>query len=387
MQISNPLQFDQVGYKLTISMTNCDRRTFLRLMFGVAVSGLVGRSSLYGAFQQTEPFKMLVIGDSLIWGQGLLEKDKTYTHVASWLRNEVFTGRRTVDIKVKAHSGATIKLVPKEAESLKAANVDPAIEYKGEVNIGFPSMMQQVDKAASEYGPSGADLILMTAGITDITVEGVLDPFGKEAELKKEIETYCGGQMTELLGHIGKANPNATIVVLGYYPIISKKSRASRVFNGWLEARETASFLKPIFNNVLTRALFFSRIRKKVIKRSKVWLEDSNYHLRIAVETYNKAVGSPKAVFVPSTLTDENAVEAPNTKLFRMKKNGDTEDPLFAERTVDCAAILNDLNSKAKLKYRPSRCAMAAVGHPDPNGAAAYADAVKAALKLIFASK
>ncbi len=368
-------------------MTNIDRRTFLGLLSGAAIYGLAGPSNLLAALQQTGPLKLLVIGDSLIWGQGLLEKDKTYTHVTNWLRDDVFAGCRTVDLKVKAHSGATIKLDPKEAESLKAANVDDAIEYKGEVNIGFPSMTQQVDKAASEFGSAGADLILMTAGITDITVEGVLDPFGKEAELKKEIATYCGGQVTELLGHIGKANPNATIVVLGYYPIITKQSRASRVFNGWLESRETASFLKPMFNNALTRTLFFSRIRKKVIKRSKVWLEDSNYYLRQSVETHNRTIGSTKAIFVASPLAEDNAVEATNTKLFRMKKNGEIEDPLFSERTADCAAVLNDLNSKAKLKYRPSRCAMAAVGHPDPNGAAAYAEAVKAALKPLFAQK
>lgn len=368
-------------------MSAMHRRTFLGLLAGTAAVAVVGRPNLFALSTQSSPFRVLVLGDSLIWGQGLLEKDKTYTHIANWLRNDVFQGRRDVDLKVKAHSGATIKLDPKEAESLKSANIDPAIEYKGEVNIGFPSMTQQVERAGSEYGSSGADLILLTAGITDIAVEGVLDPFGKEAVLRKEIATYCGAQMAELLGHISKANPNATIVVLGYYPIISKQSRASRVFNGWLESRETASFLKPIFNNALTRTLFFSRIRKKVIKRSKVWLEDSNYHLRKAVESHNAVVASQKAVFVPSPLTDDDAVEAPNTKLFRMKKNGDIEDPLFAERTADCAAVLNDLNSKAKLKYRPSRCAMAAVGHPDPNGAAAYADAVKAALAPMFAAK
>lgn len=368
-------------------MSAIDRRTFIGLLTGAAAFCLAGRTGAFGVLEDPTPFKMLVIGDSLIWGQGLPEKDKTYNHIANWLRNDILGGIRIVDVKVKAHSGATIKLDPEEAESLMSAKIDPAIEYKGEVNIGFPSIWQQVYRASSEYGSAGADLILLTAGITDITVEGVLDPFGKEAELKDEIATYCGEQVSELLGHIGNSNPNATIIVIGYYPIISKQSRASRVFNGWLESRETASFLKPIYNNVITRTLFFSRIRRKVIRRSKVWFEDSNYHLQKAVETHNKAVGSSRAIFVASPLTEENAVEAPNTKLFRMKKNGDIEDPLFSERTSDCAAVINDLNSKAKLKYRPSRCAMAAVGHPDPNGAAAYAEAIKSALKPLFAQK
>lgn len=368
-------------------MPAIDRRTFLGLLSGTAAFGLAGRINFLASTLAEGPFKLLVIGDSLIWGQGLLEKDKTYAHVANWLRDDVFAGRRTVELKVKAHSGATINLDPKEAASLKAANVDSAIEYKGEVNVGFPSMSQQVERAASEYGPSGADLILLTAGITDITVEGVLDPFGKDAELRRITAETCGTRVTDLLSKVGAANPNAIIVVLGYFPIISKWSRVSRVFNGWLESRQTAGFLKPIFNNVVTRNLFFPRIRKKVIRRSQIWLEESDRHLRAAVATHNTKVGSPKAIFVASPLTIENAVEAPNTKLFRMKMNGDIEDPLFAERTADCAAVLNDLNSKAKLKYRPSRCAMAAVGHPDPNGAAAYADAVKAALRPIVESK
>ncbi len=365
-------------------MSAIDRRTFLGLLSGAAAFGLAGRSNLLAFSTQSSPFRMLVIGDSLIWGQGLLEKDKTYSHVANWLQNDVFKGKREVDVKVKAHSGATIEIDPKEAESLKAAKVDPAIEYKGEVNIGFPSMWQQIEKASSEYGSNGADLILLTAGITDITVEGVLDPFGKDAELRTITAETCGKRVSELLTHLGAANPNATIIVIGYYPIISKRSRASRVFNGWLESRNISSFLKPILNNKLTRPLFFSRIRKKVIRRSQIWLEESNKHLRNSVDAHNAKVGSMKAVFVTSPLTEENAVEAPNTKLFRMKPNGDIEDPLFADRTADCAAVLNDLNSKAKLKYRPSRCAMAAVGHPDANGAAAYAEAVKSALAPLF---
>ncbi len=83
------------------------------------------------------PFDFLVVGDSLIWGQGLEEKDKFYALTKNWLENEFFGGRRRVALKMKAHSGATIFLHDDEAAALKKTGRTENTFFDPEVAVGF----------------------------------------------------------------------------------------------------------------------------------------------------------------------------------------------------------------------------------------------------------
>src|SRR5262245_59563436 len=193
--------------------------------------------------QSARPFDLLVVGDSLIWGQGLPEKDKIFTHVANWLREGAFGRAQKVDVKVKAHSGSTLKFHPDEAEAYRKAGRDETFYYKPEVNVSFPSTWKQIEVAASEYkaeGKNGADLILLSGCITDITVSKVLDPKGNDEQLKQWAKKYCHDDMLELLEQAARLHPGAAIAVVGYFPMISPKSNGERLFNSWLEARGTS---------------------------------------------------------------------------------------------------------------------------------------------------
>jgi hypothetical protein len=78
-------------------MTITSRRDFLK---GLAISASLaacGREVAYGE-SQTSALRFLVVGDSLIWGQGLDEKDKFYNLTADWLRNAAFGRDRRVDL-------------------------------------------------------------------------------------------------------------------------------------------------------------------------------------------------------------------------------------------------------------------------------------------------
>lgn len=369
-------------------MIDLNRREFLKALVATAAVALPGRGVFPFGRSQDRPFEFLVIGDSLVWGQGLHEKDKFYTLTADWLRREAFGRPREVDLKVKAHSGATIRFDPKEAEKYRLAGRDETFFYKPEVNIGFPSMWKQVEVAAAEYRAAGvkrgADLIMLTAGITDITVEGVLDPFGDNKKLIPLIEKTCRDKVSELIDHAIAHNPNALIAVVGYYPMISSSSSSSKVFNVWLETLNVPGFLQPFVNNPLARPLFFNKIRKAGIKRSRIWVEESNKNFQLAVDAANAKAGRACAIFIKSPLTEENAGEAPNTLLFRMRNNGSVTDPLFVQRRADCRIALTELKKTTGIKYSVERCSMAAVGHPDPAGARAYAEAIKATLAPLF---
>ena len=366
-------------------MKEITRRDFLKVLG--AASALItfsGRgASLVSIGDDARPFEFLVIGDSLIWGQGLNEKDKFYSLTADWLRNELFAGRRTVNLKVKAHSGATLKFHPDEAEKYRKAQCPENFFHPPEVTLGFPSIWKQLDDAADEYrsagDANGADLIMLTGGITDISVAKVLDPRGDDSKLRPLIVKYCRDDMFDVLAHAAELNPNATIAVVGYFPMLSPKTPGSRLFNSWLESMRFPHFLKPIANNPVTRKLFFNKMRKSGIRRSRIWFEESNRNLQIAVERFNATSKGAKSIFIRSPLTEDNSLETPNTLLFRMK-GSKVEDPLFETRVAQCDTTLTELKRTTGIDYPVRTCEIAGVGHPDPAGAAAYAEAIKKSL-------
>src|SRR5688500_464062 len=51
------------------------------------------------------PLRMLVLGDSIMWGQGLREEEKFSSRVKCWLQEKT---NREVKVHVEAHSGAVI---------------------------------------------------------------------------------------------------------------------------------------------------------------------------------------------------------------------------------------------------------------------------------------
>lgn len=365
-------------------MFQLDRRSFLTGL-AASLAAVSGRNVLAA---DGDAYRLLVVGDSLIWGQGLEEKDKAYAHVAEWLRREAFGKPRDVDLKVQAHSGATIRFDAKEAEKYRRAGKNENHYYKGEVNVSTPSMFKQVETASDEYRaagrPRGADMVILSAGITDISVEGVLDPFGDIKKLPPLIEEVCRKRVGELLGHVSTTNPDALIVLVGYFPMISPRSSKGKVFNGWLETLNTPGVLQSVANNGLIRPLVFNRIFKKAVKRSRLWMTESDRHLRLAVDGLNAKTGRTRAVFIASPLTEEHSVEAPDTKLFRMRADGTVTDPLYVERKADCKVAFDELKRSTGIDYSPRRCSVAAVGHPDQAGSRLYADAIITTLRPLL---
>lgn len=369
-------------------MNRLSRRDFIRSLAAASMFVVFGKPLSALGSDADRPFELLVIGDSLIWGQGLNEEDKFYTLTADWLRREAFGATREVDLMVKAHSGATIHFDPKEEIKYRAAGRDETYFYKGEVNVSTPSIWKQVETAAAEYKQRGrdrgADLVMLSAGITDISVEGVLNPFEDPQKLKPVIEEVCQKRVYSLLEHVSKHNPDAIIALVGYYSMISRRSSRNAVFNAWLEILNIPNWLQSFVNNPLMRPLVFGKLFKRARIRSEIWKTESDRHLKKAVEQHNAKVGSAQAIFISPDFRDDNAVETPNTNLFRMNKNGTVEDPQYLARKADCKAAFTDLEMKTGLKYALKRCTIAAVGHPNPSGSRTYFQAIRAELSSVL---
>lgn len=370
-------------------MDGLTRREFLKLLGTASAVLIATRVGVPAAASDGQAaYEFLVVGDSIVWGQGLDEKDKFYSLTADWLRSEAFGGRRDVALKVKAHSGSTLKFHPEEAAKYKAAGRDETFYYPPEVNVGFPSTWKQIEVASAEYSsagkPDGAELIMLTGGITDISVEKVLDPNGDNNKLPQLIERYCRDDMYDVLEHAATLHPKALIAVVGYFPMLSNKTSGKRLFNSWLETMSFPRALKSFVNNGLIRPLLFRKLQKKAITRSRIWYEESNKGLSAAVDKLNAKFAKPRAVFIRSPITEDTCLETPNTLLFRMGPKGATKDPLYSTRSADCRRDLPDLKRSTGIDYPVRLCEVAAIGHPDPAGSRAYAEAIKSVLAPVI---
>ena len=363
-------------------MANISRRDLLK---GLAVSAFTAAAGRGAPWLGNEALDFLVVGDSIIWGQGLEEKDKFYTLTTDWLRSL----GRDVRLKLKAHSGSSLKFHPEEAAAYRKISRDETFYYKPEVNVGFPSTWKQLEIAANEYkaeGKSrGADLIMLTGGITDITVRKVLDPFRDKDLLPPLIRKYCRDHMFDVIDLGATNNPDALIAVIGYFPMISPSTPSSKLLNHWLESMDVPDIFKPLLNNPLMRPLFFKRLKNKGIIRSRIWYTESNKYLAEAVDKLNAKYGKTRAVFIKSPITEVTSLETPETLLFRMNKNGSVEDPLFLSRSADCNEALPRLKKETGIDYPVRLCEIAAVGHPNAAGSRAYAEVIKTALAPYFA--
>jgi hypothetical protein len=368
-------------------MENTSRRDFIKQLGAFAAIALGGKSAVASElFETAEPFDFLVVGDSLIWGQGLEEKQKFYYLTKNWLETEVFEDRREVKLRVKAHSGARLNLRPFEIEALEKAEIGEDEFFHREINLSFPSSRMQLDVARAEYKNARAvDLIMLSGGITDVGVRTILTPSNDNDELRREIIKYCNEEMFKLLAHAAAEFPNALIAVVGYYPFLSKYTPASRIINGALEMQEFPRALKPLINNRASRPLL-ARYRKKMIERSMIWAENSTLEFKKTVDRLNADFECPRAVFIESPIKAENSIGAKKPMLYDVGKKGKAQDAMAAERLKVCKKTLDELREQTNLTFRARTCEIATVGHPNPQGSLAYAEAIQNALKPFFSS-
>ncbi len=361
------------------------RRNFL--MGLGALGGMAALpSSLFASGNRTT-FEFLVLGDSLVWGQGLEEEQKFYSLTKRWLADEVFAGTRTVNLNVKAHSGSTILLNEEETAALAPANRDALAAVHPEINVSFPSIKAQLDSAQNDYQiPANVDLVMLSGGIPEVGVANILNPFKSNEELRADIKLYCYEHMSALLAKTADAFPNATIAVIGYYPIITRYTPVKHIVNDVLELYNWPGWTKPLVNNRVKR-LFWRRYRGKMIKRSQIWLEDSTWEFGRAVKAVNDAAGFEQAVLIEPPFTDANGYGAKETFLYKVGRRGRPADPMGEIRGKECRPELADLRRQTGLTYRTRFCELASIGHPTPQGSAAIAEAVKLAILPLLSKK
>jgi hypothetical protein len=328
--------------------------------------------------QKSRPVNMLVLGDSIMWGQGLKPEHKSWHQIKLWLER---TTRRAVLERVEAHSGALIEPGPTD---------DGFTANNPEVNVARPTVHDQVDAALKFYpDPAAVDIILLSACGNDVGIENLLNAANVE-EIDDMAGNKCGAPMERLLRRIASSFRSSTIIVVGYYPFFSEKTRNDFVLKGLTKRFVKVGPGAPRLSSKETLV--------RLTKNSKDWYVASNKTLAEVVQRINgETGGSPSRISLAKIdFPPEYSFAAHNTRLwgfnrspFRMlmlflsfgKMLLPANDEVRRQRTTSCNEVfkrpLGETNDqKREREKRRMFCRYASLGHPNRLGATLYAEAV-----------
>jgi len=301
-----------------------------------------------------DTLRILVLGDSVAWGQGLREQEKYSTLVAATLAAR--NGGIKSYTSMLAHSGATI--------GAGDSTVLPAVA--GEVPTSYPTALQQLDSYTG--APDAVDLVMITAGINDVNIRTVVNPLNTPSDFTSAIEQYSHKDLRALLSQVVARFPNATIVTTGYYPILSDESDLLLV----------SAFLVAVGISIasLPGGVLSTLLVPKIATNCRAFHEQSTIAIQAAIDDVNDMLPSPRILFADPGFTASNAALASTPFVFGINADLSPQDGVAGERGGQC-----DLNSDRADGFQ---CKRASIGHPNPTGARAYADAIIAALDRGF---
>jgi len=281
---------------------------------------------------------LVVIGDSIVWGQGLTYEHKTASILARNLG---------LEMHMLAHSGAKIGIRDSYTVTMPSA----------EVPCFFPTILQQLQEFNGD--PASVQWVLMNGGINDVEIQRVFNPMIPQYELELHIRNYCGRDLLAILQQATQKLPNARILVLGYYPALSHLSRAVGVES-----------LYSLVHGVRFVPLFHADLfRNQLIEHCLRFWKLSTGLFRSAVAHVNREAGRKRAIFVDSGFEEPNAAYAPESLLWECESNDPAKAPdeAVAERRMAYELVgAGDLQKNQVL--------LSAVGHPNIAGAARMAE-------------
>lgn len=344
------------------------------------------------------PLQMLVLGDSILWGQGLKTEQKSWWRVKCWLQEK--TGREVKE-KIEAHSGALIAASSTTAPRFKSND--------GEVNLPFPTIHEQLDHALEFYGPgrSNVDLVLVDGCINDVDVSNLLNATASPEWMRERIITRCGAGMHDLLRRVTDSFPGAEVIVTGYYRIISSKT-------------DDNAFLRLLVKKINSekpeaRRMKDKEMRARLITLSELWYKVSTSSLSEAVAKVNAELEEkkfpPRVTFVEIEFWPEHSFSATETLLWNFMFGSTNlsgfvkilvilslgraafkpNDSVREVRVRSCNETFKPpkdrKESKAEKRYRKDSlliCRYASLGHPNQMGALIYTEAIKGKLQWLI---
>lgn len=334
-------------------------------------------------------FNLLVLGDSILWGQGLKDEHKTWYQVRAWLQE---TANRNVRERIAAHSGAVIGSAA-DAPDANLTSLD------GEVNRALPNINHELDLALKSYAdPSQVDLVLVNGCINDVSALNLLNAGNRVEEIKALTSAKCEVPMEELLGRITSSFPQAHVIVTGYFPIISEKTPDNLLMRVVARLFYRSSPQSP--------RMKLKELHKSLVAISATWYQASNSALSDAVRRTNERLAAKasrqRVQFAEIPFPPEYSFAAKDTRLWGFNASFlrkllavvtlgrvtlGTNDERRKERAAICNQVFKPITGdpqKGQVKLRRMLCHYASIGHPNRKGAVIYAEAIITQLKSLI---
>lgn len=341
-----------------------------------------------------DTLRIASFGDSVMWGQGLLESDKFTSLIAT-----VVSNRRNGTIAVYtldrfSHSGATIQPpLPTDPADPATPHPPPDVSspgdpgWIGECPAPSPSVKLQVQQWITRSNLNQElteiDLVIVNGGANDVGLAAglfnplaLLDPFQSDGPLVMATINACGTTMSELLSIVLSTFPRAAVVVTGYYQIVSGESDLDLLIPALGALGLLAGLVTPLVPGAVPIGLgpygswaLKTWVRQRLDTRCALFASSANLALQTAVSTAATAFGPRVALAVPA-FGPSNAIFASDPFVWGvgLSTGGLVPlDPVAAPRAATCGT-------------GSVTTTVASIGHPNPKGAQAYASAIEAAL-------
>lgn len=325
--------------------------------------------------------RIAAVGDSVMWGQGLMpplktsnfeDEQKYVFKIVEWLQSE---GKVQVfDMAdFQAHSGAKIgsktdPLLPPKLTRESANNKTEYDHYYGEVPDRNPSVLHQLKKLMNG---NAIDLLLINGGPNDVEITESVSFSSDFTKALEKIDRVAELRVSYLLAEARKSCPNAIIIYTGYYPALSPDSDIPlgiNLVNALTPLAPTLVFLHGIW---LLGELYLRsqlpRIKKQGILFHQRML--SKFREQIAQFNVNRDPTTLPILFCPSGFGSSNTMWARNSFVSELEHN--PNQTITDIRKNICSEI-----QAGKL------CEIASACHPNKKGAEQYYRQLKKRIEI-----
>lgn len=310
-----------------------------------------------------QELKVVVVGDSMMWGQGLKESDKFALKASQQLAK--LLGRELKTVENTARSGACIIAGKSEAERRKNRDdfldTYPTLFHSpqeitdflenniqevprrlyGENPCTFPTISYQVQRINDDVGRS-IDLVIMNGGANDLDFQAFLNVMEHQKDFVRhfdpQLEEIFHDRVLSLLRQARKKFPNALLVYTGYYTPFMPEISTDEVKEllkhesgkpGWLIWLGATFSIEGKDIDELTR---LGQIRAQYgLARGLHWIRQA-----VTEANEDPAVRGPGILFVHPQFGAENTVFARNSFLHREYEVDKVKDAAKATRLANC---------------------------------------------------
>jgi hypothetical protein len=219
-------------------------------------------------------------------------------------------------------------------------------------------------------------------------------------EIDRLVETKCSSPMERLLRKVTTSFPNASVIVTGYYPFFSERTRNDFIMKA----------LTRRFFNIASNAPKMSskEVLERLTANSKEWYEASNRILAGAVRNIDTelGVGQRRVMFAKVEFPPGYSFGAKETRLWGFNRSPfrmvlvmlsfgkivlPSNDEIRGQRTASCNAVFKrqpneSPDQKKERQKRHLFCRYAALGHPNRLGSMLYTDAITNLLRTMVSN-